>query len=89
MLRGLDHAGSRTCVEAERAFLKALGGGCRVPIAAHAELHGNELRLDGVVAAEDGSRAVRGGLSGPSGAPLELGERLAAHLGAQGAKELL
>ena len=89
MLRGLDDAATRSCVEAERAFLKALGGGCRVPIAAHAALEGDTLRLDGVVAAEDGSRAVRGHVSGSRRDHAGLGGQLAAQLRAQGANELL
>lgn len=89
LLRGLDHAASRTCVEAERAFLKALGGGCRVPIAAHAELQGEMLLLDGVVTAVDGLHAIRGRLNGPMAEPVILGEHLAQRLISEGAADLL
>src|SRR5579863_1799332 len=54
-----EHASTRAAVTAERAVLAALGGGCQVPIGAHAIVDGNALRLIGVVIAPDGSRAIR------------------------------
>ncbi len=39
---------------AERAFLRALDGSCRTPIAAHAQLHGAELAFRGEVLSADG-----------------------------------
>ncbi len=89
LLRGLDDPASRTCVEAERSFLRALGGGCRVPIAAYASCEQGTLHLDGAVFAPDGSRAIRGSLSGPMTEPAALGDRLAQRVISQGAKELL
>src|SRR5688572_11573014 len=47
----LDHAATRTCVEAERAMNRALHGSCHVPVAALARLHGAELELHGLVGA--------------------------------------
>ena len=46
-----DHAATRRRVEAERACVAAIGGGCLAPVAAH---HDGE-RLTALVAAEDGS----------------------------------
>ena len=80
---------SRACVEAERAFLQALGGGCRVPIAAHAEVHQDALTLTGAVIAVDGSRRVRGSATGSFLEPVSLGKSLADQLIAQGAQEIL
>ena len=85
----LDDSVSRACVEAERAFLHALGGGCRVPIAAYALARQGELELDGAVIAADGSARLRDRLSGPIAEPIALGERLANRLIARGAKNLL
>lgn len=85
----LDDPESRACVEAERMLLRALGGGCRVPIAAYAALEGGELVLQAVVAAPDGSADVRGIQRGPATEPISVGERLAEQLLARGAEELL
>ena len=80
---------SRSCVEAERAFLRALGGGCRVPIAAYASCADGTLRLEGRVIAENGSRQIQGSLNGPMTEPIALGEELARRLITKGAKLLL
>jgi hydroxymethylbilane synthase len=85
----LDHAATRAAVTAERAVLAALGGGCQVPIGAHAEIEGNSLRLGGVVIAPDGGRIVRktGGGSVAEAGP--IGSRLGAALLADGARAIL
>ena len=44
-------------VMCERAFLKALDGSCKTPIAGHAALFGSMVRLTGFVLTEDGSVA--------------------------------
>ncbi len=85
----LEDPVSRVCVEAERAFLRALGGGCRVPIAAYASFAGGTITLEGSVVAADGSAELRGSISGPMTEPIALGEKLAAQLASQGAKDLL
>ena len=89
LLRGLDDPVSRACVEAERAFLRALGGGCRVPIAAYAEHRDGSLELEGAVIAPDGSSQLRGRVLGPMTEPVALGGRLAEQLVSRGAKQLL
>lgn len=43
---------------AERAFLAALGGSCRTPIAGHARLDGETVTFHGLVAKTDGSEAI-------------------------------
>jgi len=55
----LDDAATRSEVECERALLGALGGGCQVPIGAHAKWHDGKLNLCAVVASPDGSRVLR------------------------------
>lgn len=76
-------------VTAERALLDRLGGGCRLPIAAHAQVAARELGMAAVVASGDGSRMCRGEITGPAGAAVELGRRLAERLLTQGADQLL
>ena len=87
--RALDHRGARAGVEAERAFLEALGGGCRVPIAAYGRVEGEKLVLDGLVADPDGRRVLRGRVEGSVEEAGELGRKLAAKLLERGAAELL
>ncbi len=85
----LDHAPTRAAVTAERAYLRALGGGCRMPIGAYAENRESELRLYGVVASLDGSKMVRGARTGTPGDAEDVGRQLAARLLAQGADVVL
>jgi hydroxymethylbilane synthase len=60
LLGFLDHSASRVCVEAERAFLFALDGGCQVPIAGHAVLDdaGRTVQLTGLVADLSGKTVI-------------------------------
>lgn len=76
----LDHGETRLACLAERAFLRGLGGGCQLPIAAHAVIDGERLHLDGLVAKPDGSEILRDSLSGLSSEAEALGSRLASHL---------
>jgi hydroxymethylbilane synthase len=86
-LSALDHAPTRMASMAERAFLNSIGGGCSVPVAALATSVGKTTDLEGLVAAPDGSEAVRGRVAGEDS--VLIGESLAARLIARGAKELL
>jgi hydroxymethylbilane synthase len=85
----LEHAPTRAACTAERALLFALGGGCQVPIAAHAVVSGDTLRLEALVAALDGGRVIRESLEDESGHAARAGEALAARLRERGAEELL
>src|SRR5256714_5834616 len=73
----LDHAPTRAAVLAERALLRSLGGGCQVPIAAHATLDGARLRLDGLVASLDGGDVLRDSIEGDAAAASAGGQALA------------
>jgi hydroxymethylbilane synthase len=86
-LSALHHDPTARCAAAERELLHALGGGCSVPVGAHAVVSGGALKLDGLVAAVDGSRVIRADASGRD--PRELGRAVAAQLMDQGAKEIL
>ena len=54
----IDHADTHVALAAERAFLAALGGSCRTPIAGHARLDGDTLNFRGLLAKTDGSDAI-------------------------------
>ena len=85
----LNDAETRACVEAERAFLRGLGGGCQFPIAAHARIEENEMRLEGLVAKPDGSEILRDARTGDSAKAKENGKALALRLLAKGAQNLI
>lgn len=85
----LDHEPTRVAVCAERAALRRLGGGCRMPIAAYARLAGGSIEITGVVAEPDGRQAVRATLRGPASGPERAGFRLAEELLKLGASALL
>src|SRR5207248_254447 len=57
--RALDDPNTHAAVRAERGLLGALGGGCQVPIGAHARIENGRLYLQGLVAAPDGSEVIR------------------------------
>jgi len=85
----LDHAPSHQAVRAERALLRRLGGGCAVPIAAHATPQDGHLRLLGVVASIDGTRVIRATAHAPVDDAERLGWNVAEDLLKQGAQEIL
>jgi hydroxymethylbilane synthase len=74
----LEHRQSRLAITAERAFLAVFGGGCQVPIGAHATVDGSQIHLRAFVSEPDGSNAKRGELSGTD--PVALGRQLAKQL---------
>ncbi|KFN49938.1 hydroxymethylbilane synthase [Arenimonas composti] len=89
LLKALDHLPTRSCVSAERAMTRELGGSCQVPIAAHATLKGERLSLEGLVGNAADGYTVRGYASGPASEPEELGRHVADMLVARGAGPLL
>jgi hydroxymethylbilane synthase len=88
-LAPLEDPDTRIRIEAERALLRKLEGGCQVPIAGHAVVRGGTVTLKALVASVDGSRVIRGEESGPTGAAAAIGEALAEELLGKGAADLL
>jgi hydroxymethylbilane synthase len=83
----LQDASSRRCVEAERSFLAHLGGGCELPVGAHALVdHDGTITITGVIASLDGRQYFR---STRSADHVAVGAELAAELLAAGAARLL
>lgn len=79
VVRLIDDAASHRCLEAERAFLGELGGGCELPVAAHAVIGDDgALQLEGLIASLDGHVLLRRAMRG--GDPSELGRALAREL---------
>ncbi len=72
----IDDRESRIRAEAERAFVTELDGGCSSPIAAHAELHGDEITITGFYVNPDGEERIEK-ISGSVSEHMELGQKLA------------
>jgi hydroxymethylbilane synthase len=89
ILAKLNHAPTNTEIAAERAFLRCLGGGCRLPIAALGKLEGDKLSLEGLVAAPQGSGIIRDKVKGTVFEAEELGKKLAEMILERGGKKFL
>lgn len=55
MLAAVENPAVRACVDTEREFIAALGLGCHAPVAAFAEMRGEDIRFDGLAASPDGA----------------------------------
>ncbi|MFW7342821.1 hydroxymethylbilane synthase [Pollutimonas sp. H1-120] len=88
-LAPLGDAAATACTLAERAVSRVLGGSCQVPLAAFAQLEGDTLSLDALVAEPDGSRILRAHASGPASQAEQLGEQAAQDLLDKGASAIL
>ncbi len=73
----INHEPTWQSVTAERTFLRALGGGCRAPIAALGIVSDGVLKLSGMVANVDGTRILRATEEGDAQAPEQVGKQLA------------
>jgi hydroxymethylbilane synthase len=85
----LDHPDTHTAILAERAVLRALGGGCQVPIGAYATVSQGRVHLLAIVAAPDGTQVIRAQAEGAANEAAKIGARLAADLLQRGARRIL
>ena len=76
-LAGIHDPNAACCALAERAFVRALDGGCSSPVAAYAVAEGETLTLTGLYVSPDETVVRKGSLSGPRTAAETLGETLA------------
>jgi hydroxymethylbilane synthase len=83
----LEDTATRRAVEAERALLHGLRGGCSVPVGAYARVRGDRITLLAGVFAPAGDRALRVEIEGAE--PEALGAEAARRLLEQGAAEIL
>lgn len=87
LLATLNDAYTYQTVQAERAFLNTLEGGCQVPIAAYATMADNEVTLTGLVADPEGKKVLKEMKTGKD--PHQVGVKLAEELKTLGAKNIL
>lgn len=85
----INHQETNCCIAAERAFLKALEGGCQVPIGALGEIEAGQLRIRGIVGSLCGATMLRGERRGPVFKPEETGTALAEEFLLRGASSIL
>jgi len=89
MLEFLNHPETRWAVEAERAYLTEVEGGCQIPIGVYGYIKEELLTLEAVILSLDGTREIRQTISGaPSEAKL-LGQTLAQDMLSAGGREIL
>ena len=89
LLAPLNHSETRAACTAERALLRALGGGCQLPIAGYAVVNEERLKLEGLVAEPSGETIIRDSLEGLVSEAEALGIELAKLLLQSGAESLL
>jgi hydroxymethylbilane synthase len=85
----LNNLTSWQAITAERAFLHALGGGCRAPVAALGTVNGDRLRLEGMVANTGGEKILRATEEGSAESAAEIGAKLAERMFAMGAVAII
>jgi len=83
-----DHH-TNLATKSERALLRELEGGCQVPIASLAQIKGDQIYLEGLVASMDGQILIKGVQSGHLDQAAEIGRLLAQNLLARGADSIL
>lgn len=79
-LTDYDDPASRAAAAAERAFVRFLDGGCSSPVAAYAEIDGQELFLRGLYYNEEDGRWMKGTICGKTEEAEQLGAALAGRL---------
>lgn len=89
IIKVLNHTDTEIRTTAERAMNHRLEGGCQVPIGVFAELHGEQIKMRGLVGALDGSTILKADIEGPQKDAHALGVALAEDLLNQGAKAIL
>jgi hydroxymethylbilane synthase len=70
----LDHPETARAVTAERAFLRALDGSCRTPIAAYARMDGEAMTFEGLLAYPDGDKVWRASRRGTPADAWHIGD---------------
>lgn len=89
LLRGIDDCAAHAALDAERTVVSALGGGCQMPIGAHAVVEEASMVLTALVVSLDGSRLVRSEVRGTVDKAGDVGARAARELLAGGAGDIL
>jgi hydroxymethylbilane synthase len=85
----INHQPTWLSITAERTFLRALGGGCRTPIAALGIVSDGVLKLSGMVASADGRRILHATEEGEAPAAEQVGKLLSQKMMGMGALDCI
>ena len=89
LCRQIEHDGTRVCVDAERAFISAIGAGCSTPVGAHARIDGDNITLAAFLANVSATKSIFLTTSAPKWDAIELGCEMACKMMADGADEIV
>ena len=89
LLNEIQHQSTQIALIAERAFLNALGGGCKVPVAAYASIEGDAVNLISVASDHEGTRLYKVQSTDTISDPVEAGINIARKLLDSGAGAIL
>ena len=89
MLEFLNDLPTKQSTDAERAFLGLLEGGCQVPIGVHADVAGEQIKIEAIIAALDGTTVLRDTITGKAEDAVALGQQLGKKMLAAGGQEIL
>ncbi len=89
ILAPINHVETWAAVTTERAFVEAIGGGCRVPVGVYAVFEGPGLEIRAMSCLPDGSRIFRTLTHAPADDPTEAGRSAAQKLMSTGARAIM
>lgn len=89
LARWVNHPETEACVRAERSFLKAMQGGCSIPVFGYAHFEGSLVTLKGGIISLDGQKVIKAKRSSAVENVKELGESVAKEVLSNGGAEIL
>ena len=89
MLEFLNHSETKSCTDAERAFLGLVEGGCQVPIGVHADIESDVMHITAIIASLDGTTLIRDEIDGNPADAVMLGKTLGTRMLENGGRKIL
>lgn len=89
VVSALNHASTSIEVQAERAFLQQVGGGCNIPVAVHARIRKDGIHIDGLVISPDGKKIIRDSICDKTESADEAARMLADRILERGGRAVL
>ena len=85
----LDDKKSRIAVEAERAILSSMHGGCSIPLGVYSQISGDNITIDAVISDAEGVKYIKRSITGHINQANVFAEKLAQELLTAGGREIL